>query len=119
MARQVFVLDLKDARLAADYEDWHRPGRVPAQVLRDIGASGIAAMEIYRTGDRLVMITQTDSDAAPTDRTGSAQSQAWEAQMDAYQRPVSWAAPGEKWVAAQCIFDLADHDTPPKEGTSA
>ena len=109
MARQVFVLDLKSEALAAAYEAWHRPGHVPAQVLRDIGASGVVVMEIYRTGNRLVMVTQTVDDKEPADRTGSAESQAWEARMDAFQQPVDWAAPGEKWVAAQCIFDLADH----------
>ncbi len=109
MARQVFVLDLKDEAMAAAYEDWHRPGHVPAQVLRDIGASGIVAMEIHRSGNRLVMVTETAGDTPPADRTGSPESQAWEAQMDAYQQPVPWAAPGEKWVAAKRIFNLADH----------
>jgi L-rhamnose mutarotase len=109
MARQIFVLDLKDEAMAAAYEDWHRPGRVPAQVLRDIVASGIVAMEIHRTGNRLVMVTQTADEAPPADRTGSPESQAWEVRMDAYQQPLPWAAPGEKWVAATRIFDLAEH----------
>lgn len=109
MARQIFVLDLKDAALAGEYEDWHKPGRVPQRVLEDIGAAGIVAMEIYRTGDRLIMVTETASDAAPADRTGSAESMAWEQQMDAYQQPVGWAAPGVKWQSAGLIFDLSEH----------
>ena len=32
MARQIFLLDLKDEAIAAEYEDWHMPGRVPARV---------------------------------------------------------------------------------------
>lgn len=109
MARQVFLLDLSDEALAAAYEDWHRPGRVPARVLEDIGASGIVSMEIFRSGDRLVMVTETQGDDAPADRTGSPESQAWEKQMDRFQRPVPWAAPGVKWQPADRIFDLAAH----------
>ncbi|MEO5597860.1 MAG: L-rhamnose mutarotase [Novosphingobium sp.] len=109
MARQIFVLDLKDEALAADYENWHQPGRVPRRVLEDIGASGITSMEIYRTGNRLIMVTETATDLAPSDRTGSAESAAWEIQMDAYQQPVGWAAPGVKWQGANLIFDLSDH----------
>lgn len=109
MARQIFLLDLKDEAIAAEYEGWHKPGRVPARVLQDIKASGILSMEIYRTGNRLVMVTETSGDEAPSDRTGSAESQAWEAQMDQYQQPLPWSAPGVKWQAANLIFDLEDH----------
>jgi L-rhamnose mutarotase len=109
MARQIFLLDLSDEALAAEYEGWHKPGSVPARVLQDIGASGIVSMEIYRTGNRLVMVTETSGDAPPADRTGSAESQAWEAQMDRFQKPLPWSAPGVKWQPAELIFDLQEH----------
>jgi L-rhamnose mutarotase len=32
---------------------------------------------------------------------------AWEEKMDVYQQPLPWAKPGEKWVEAELIFDLA------------
>ena len=32
---------------------------------------------------------------------------AWEEKMDVYQQPLPWANPGEKWVEAELIFDLA------------
>ncbi len=109
MARQIFLLDLKDEALAAEYERWHRPGNVPARVLADIGASGITSMEIYRTGNRLVMVAETAGDEPPADRTGSEESKAWEAQMDTYQQPLPWSPPGVKWQPAELIFDLEDH----------
>ena len=109
MARQVYILDLRDEALAAEYEDWHRPGRVPARVLEDIGASGVVSMEIYRTGNRLVMVTETADCEAPGDRTGSEESKAWEAQMDRFQQPVPSAPHGVKWQPADLIFDLRKH----------
>lgn len=109
MARQIFLLDLKDEALATEYEDWHKPGRVPARVLQDIGISGIVSMEIYRTGNRLVMVTETGGDAPPADRTDSAESKTWEVRMDQYQQPLPWSAPGVKWQSADLIFDLNDH----------
>lgn len=109
MARQIFLLDLKDEALAAEYEDWHKPGRVPARVLQDIGASGIVSMEIYRTGNRLVMVTETGGDMPPADRTGSAESKVWEERMDRYQQPLPWSAANVKWQPTDLIFDLNDH----------
>ena len=109
MARKVYVLDLSDEALAEEYERWHRPGNVPARVLQDILDAGNTLMEIYRTGDRLVMITETAGDVEPQDRTGSAESQAWEAQMDRFQKPVPSAAEGVKWQPAERIFTLAEH----------
>ncbi|SCY44008.1 L-rhamnose mutarotase [Novosphingobium aromaticivorans] len=103
------MLDLADEALAAAYEDWHRPGRVPAGVLADIVGSGITVMEIYRAGDRLVMITETSGEVPAGDRVASEASAEWEKRMDAFQKPLPGAPPGVKWLRAQPIFDLADH----------
>lgn len=107
--REVFLLDLADPALAGAYADWHKPGRVPHEVLADIIAAGVEVMEIYRLGDRLVMITQSAPDADPQARVASAASQAWEVQMDAFQKPLAAAPPGVKWAKAERIFSLADH----------
>ncbi|HEV7608787.1 MAG TPA: L-rhamnose mutarotase, partial [Steroidobacteraceae bacterium] len=33
--------------------------------------------------------------------------QAWEKLMWKFQRPLPWAQPGQKWVPAEMIYDLA------------
>ena len=114
MARRCLILDLKDdPELIAQYRAWHAPGKTPAAVIEAIRATGIAVMEIYLSGDRLVMVMETGAEA-PTDARADASDdpelKAWEALMDAFQKPVPWAAPGEKWAPAELIFDLGAHD---------
>ncbi|SFF73031.1 L-rhamnose mutarotase [Novosphingobium sp. CF614] len=107
--REVFLLDLSDQALAAAYEDWHRPGRVPPQVIADIAGSGVTAMEIYRAGDRLVMVCETGGEATAADRVTSEASAEWERRMDPFQKPLPAAPQGVKWLRADRIFDLTDH----------
>lgn len=109
MSRTVYLLDLKDPDVASAYDDVHQPGNVPEAVLRDIVAAGILEMEIYRFGDRLVMITESDPDAHPSDRVSSEASKIWEKRMDAFQRPLAGVADGVKWQDAKRIFKLAEH----------
>ncbi len=111
--RHVLLVDIADEPEAiAAYEAWHAAGAVPAPVILSIRAAGIVAMDIYRTGGRLVMVMETDAsfDAAAKAAADAAdpEVQAWEAKMDAYQRRLPWAAPGVKWVATRRIFSLAD-----------
>ena len=108
MTREVFLLDLSDLALAGEYEAWHRPGNVPAEVLADIGAAGVTAMEIYRSGDRLVMITETGTNRPAGERALSQESCDWERTMDRFQRPLPWSN-GIKWHPADQIFDLLQH----------
>lgn len=108
MTRQVFLLDLSDLALAGEYEVWHQPGKIPPQVLADIRASGIDEMEIYRSGDRLVMVTEASGAELQGERALSQQSRDWEAKMDRFQRPLPWAS-GFKWHEADRIFDLRQH----------
>ncbi len=109
MTREIFLLDLSDETLASEYDEVHQPGNVPAGVLADIRAAGIRVMEIYRHGDRLVMITETDAEADAQDRVGSEESRLWEARMDRFQRPVPGTPPGTKWQPAKLIFNLEEH----------
>jgi len=111
--RHVLLVDIADEPEAvAAYEAWHAPGAVPAPVVASIRAAGITAMDIYRTGGRLVMVMETDAsfDAAAKAAADAADPavQAWEAKMDAYQRRLPWAEPGVKWVEARRIFSLAE-----------
>lgn len=109
MQRQVYLLDLSDLALAEEYDAWHQPGNVPVEVLVDIKAAGNVVMEIYRSGDRLVMITESAGTLPPGDRVRSQASQAWEARMDRYQKPLAGADAGAKWQPARRIFDLQQH----------
>jgi L-rhamnose mutarotase len=109
--RHVLVLDLVDDQGAiAAYRDWHRPGGPPEAVTRAIRESGIASMEIWQAGDRLVMMMETtpayDPAANAERNVRDADVRAWETLMDKFQRRLPFAAPGEKWVAAEQIYDL-------------
>lgn len=107
--RYCLALDLvNDAQLIAEYEWHHR--QVWPEIKESIKASGIVGMEIYRTGNRLFMIMETapgftferkaEMDAA-NDRV-----QEWEKLMWKYQDSLPHAAPGEKWVLMDRIFEL-------------
>ncbi|MGF7147014.1 L-rhamnose mutarotase [Sphingomonas zeicaulis] len=109
--RHVLLIDLVDeAQAIADYEAWHAAGAVPPAINASIRDAGIVAMEIYRTGNRLVMVMETapDYDAAAKAAADAASPavQAWETQMDSVQRPLPWAARGNKWTPADRIYSL-------------
>ncbi|WP_206245381.1 L-rhamnose mutarotase [Novosphingobium terrae] len=111
--RHILLLDLvDDPEAIARYEAWHAADALPPAIARSIRAADITAMEIYRSGTRLVMLMETgpgfdplakaQADAADPDV------QAWEALMGTMQRPIPSAAAGEKWTEAQRIFALAE-----------
>lgn len=113
MARQCLLLDLNDdADLIAAYRDRHQPGNVPAAVIADIRRRGIESMEIWQIGDRLAMIIETNgaSTAHPPVNTDP-EIAAWEQAMDRFQRRLPFAEVDTKWVAAERIFDLAEHSS--------
>lgn len=108
MPRLCFALDLiDDAALIAEYEARHAPGALWPAVAAHIRAQGVEAMEIWRTGDRLVMIAEV-ADDYPRDVPAPPEDAEWEGLMWRFQRPLPHAAPGEKWVAMTRIFDLGE-----------
>jgi L-rhamnose mutarotase len=113
MTRWYFALDLRDDPQAiAEYERWHKAEFIWPEVVASIRAAGIASMEIFRTGNRLVMAMETGAgyDAASKASADAADErvQAWEALMGTFQQPLPWAAPGQKWVRMTRIFNLAE-----------
>lgn len=113
MSRQCLVLDLKDdPQLIARYRAWHAPGGPPAAVIAAIRRAGVEAMQIYLSGNRLVLVMDTgpgiDPEARARSDAADPEVQAWEALMSQFQQPVPWAAPGAKWTPALRIFDLAE-----------
>ena len=113
MGRHVLLLDLIDeAGAIARYETWHAAGAVPPAIVASIREAGITAMDIYRTGNRLVMVMETDEsfDAArkAADDASNPAVIAWETQMNTVQRPLPWADPNAKWTEAPRIFSLSE-----------
>lgn len=106
--RLCFALDLVDEpEKIAEYERFHRPGGVWPQIVDDIRAQGIEGMEIWRSGDRMVMIA-TVADDYPRARAVPPEHDAWETLMWGFQKALPHAAPGQKWVPMDRIFDLAE-----------
>ncbi len=106
--RLCFALDLvNDAAKIAEYERFHAPGGVWPQIVDDIRAQGIEGMEIWRTGDRMVMIA-TVADDYPRARDIPAKYDEWEALMWTFQKALPHAAPGQKWMPMTRIFDLGE-----------
>jgi len=111
--KHVLVLDLKnDADAASAYRHWHRPGGPPAAVTEAIRQSGIAEMEIWQVGDRLVMTMETTPEFDPAANArrdaGNPDIVAWEKLMDQFQKRLPFAPDGAKWVEAERIYTLAD-----------
>jgi L-rhamnose mutarotase len=104
----VRVLDLVDepGSIAA-YERHHAKGGVWPAVLGHMGAQGIESMDIYRSGDRLVMVMGVAADY-PRPCVEPPEISEWETLMSTFQRPVPHGRAGEKWTPAQRIFSLDD-----------
>ena len=113
MSRRILILDLKDdAELIATYEAHHAPGAVPEAIVRSIREAGIEAMDIYRSGNRLVMVMETATHFDPVARAAADATDpavvAWEEAMDRYQQRLPWAPAGAKWLEATRIFALSE-----------
>jgi L-rhamnose mutarotase len=103
------ALDLhEDPTLITEYENWHQ--HVWPEIKKSIVDSGIVNMEIYRTGNRLFMIMETDDsfsfERKSTMDATNAKVQEWEELMWKFQKPLPWAKAGEKWMLMDKIFDL-------------
>ena len=109
MKRYCLALDLKDdPALIAAYERYHE--KIWPEIEESIRNSGINSMEIYRTGNRLFMIMETEEDFSFERKSASDAAnpkvQEWENLMWKYQQALPHAKPGEKWVLMNKIFEL-------------
>ena len=111
MKKYCLAVDLiDDPALIAEYDNWHKKENVWPEIMKSITDSGIVNMEIYRTGNRLFMIMETNEaftfeDKAAMD-AANPKVQEWEQLMWKFQQALPWAKKGEKWVLMDKIFDL-------------
>jgi L-rhamnose mutarotase len=108
--RHCLALDLQpDPALIAEYCRLHE--QIWPEIAASIREAGIVAMEIWRTGNRLFMVMETneqfDGAAKAIADATSPKVQEWEQLMWRFQQPLPWADRGQKWVPMAKIFDLA------------
>jgi L-rhamnose mutarotase len=113
MPRLFYALDLHDDPVLIDeYDRWHQADRVWPDILQSLRAAGIEEAEIFRTGNRLVLVLDVSAefDAAAKAAADAADPRvkAWETLMWNYQKALPWARPAEKWVLMRRIFSLTD-----------
>lgn len=109
MKRYCFALDLQDDPvLIAEYEALHR--NISPEIRDSITRTGIARFDMYRAGNRMFMIMETEDIFSLDDKARSDAEdpnvQEWEQRMWKYQKPLPFAKPGEKWVLMKKIFEL-------------
>jgi L-rhamnose mutarotase len=109
--RYCLALDLKDdPELIADYERHH--DHIWPEIVQSIKSSGIDVLDIYRTGNRLFMIMETNDRYSPEEKAkadaANPKVQEWETLMWKFQQALPWAKPGEKWIAMEKIFGLPE-----------
>jgi L-rhamnose mutarotase len=109
--RHLLALDLKDdAALIAEYEQHHR--RIWPEIATHLRRHGVAGMEIWRLGSRMVMVMDTDDavyDAAAMAAAteNDLKVREWEELMWRFQAPTPWTPAGQKWITMDKIFDLS------------
>ena len=107
--RYCLAVDLvDDPTLIAEYEKHHE--RIWPEIEESIRSAGITDMQIYRIGNRLFMIMETD-DTFSFDRKSDMDAanpvvQKWETMLWKYQQALPMARPGEKWLLMDRIFKL-------------
>lgn len=109
MKRYCFALDLKnDEQLIAEYETYHQ--KVWPEIIKSIREAGVEQMEIYRVGNRLFMIMETNErfsfDTKEQADNSNEKVQEWEQLMWNYQQALPTAKQGKKWVLTNKIFSL-------------
>lgn len=110
--KQYFLgCDLKDdIKLIEKYKDFHSKENAWPEVLESIKATGIINMEIFISGNRLVMRIEVD-DHFTFERKAKMDANnrivmKWENLMSEFQESFPWAKEDEKWVVMEPIFTL-------------
>ncbi|MFM2146772.1 MAG: hypothetical protein RL732_1608 [Bacteroidota bacterium] len=107
--RYCLALDLKDdPALIEEYEQYHQ--QVWPEIIQSIRGAGIKELDLYRTGNRLFMIMETEPGFSFEKKAAldaaNLKVQEWETLMWNYQQALPLARPGEKWILMTKIFSL-------------
>lgn len=105
----MLAVDLKDdAQLIAEYEEYHRA--IWPEIRKSIVDAGITDMQIFRLGNRLFMIMETDESFSFEKKAAMDEAnqkvQEWEQLMWKFQQPIPGGKPGEKWQLMKKMFSL-------------
>ena len=116
------MVDLKDdPAIVEAYKAHHR--RVWPEVLRSLKNAGIADMQIYLLGRRLVMIVDTHGrdvrGCFATHLASHPRIAEWEELMKSMQEPPPGSEPGEWWAMMQPVFRLDGAETAPARSEPA
>ncbi|HEV3221647.1 MAG TPA: L-rhamnose mutarotase [Puia sp.] len=107
MKQYCLACDLKDdeSHIMA-YDEYHK--NVWPEIKDSLQQAGIHEMEIYRTGNRLFMIIQVNSDFSFEKKAAmdliNPIVQQWESLMSEFQKQIPWAKPHVKWVLMDRVF---------------
>lgn len=96
MKKFCLAVDLiDDPALIAEYENWHKKENAWPEIMKSISDSGIVNMEIYRTGNRLFMIMETNEsftfEGKAAMDNANPKVQEWEQLMWKFQQQLPWA----------------------------
>ena len=107
MIKYCLACDLKDNEsLIRSYDEYHK--NVWPEIKESLQQAGILEMEIYRTGNRLFMIIQVETNfsferKAALDLANPIV-QKWETLMSEFQKQIPWAKPDVKWLLMDRVF---------------
>jgi L-rhamnose mutarotase len=109
LRRFCLTLDLKDdPELIAEYKRHHE--KIWPEITESIKDAGIVDMEIYLRGTRMFMIMEVNEEFSFEEKSRADQLnpkvQEWERLMWKFQKSLSQAQPGEKWLLLDRIFKL-------------
>jgi len=110
ITRWCLALDLQDdPSVIAEYCRRHEV--IWPEIATSIRDAGIVGMEIWRTGNRLTMVMETNERFDPAAKAiadaANPKVAEWESLMWRFQQPLPWATEGQKWVPMSKVFDLA------------
>lgn len=109
--RFVRTLTLRpDSKLRQEYIRRHQPDSIWHEIVRGIREVGVLAMDIYITGDVLVMIIEAPATFSwERDMARLAtlpRQQEWEDYMAEFQQADAGATPADKWKPMERMFHL-------------